>query len=78
MGQVLKFRPHGATLVVSYDQGNWRVDLFDEECSPIGTRHLACVPHLYDYISAMRDDGWRLLFGDGARGMRVEIVEALA
>ncbi|WP_129222187.1 hypothetical protein [Lichenibacterium ramalinae] len=76
MGAVLKFRPHGATLVVSYDHGNWRRDLFDEECSLIGTRHLACVPHLYDYISAMRDDGWRLLFGDGTGGMRAEIVEA--
>ena len=78
MGAVLKFQPHGAALVISYDLGNWRVDLFDEDCSPIGTRHLACVPHLYDYISSMRDDGWRLLFGDGAGGLRAEIVEALA
>ena len=75
--EILKFRPDSAAIVVSYDQGNWRADLFDEDCSPIGVHHFGAIPLLLDYLRSQWDEGWRFLFRDGASFIRSDLQKAV-
>ena len=76
MNAVLPFRPGHPTAVVSIPGANWRVDLFAARTSaPVEVLEFAVAGSAALCASALRRDGWRVIFGDGACGIREQVME---
>lgn len=76
MAAVLPFRPGRPTAVVSLPGANWRVDLFAARAAaPVETLEFAVAASVAFFASTLRRDGWRVIFGNGARGIREQVME---
>ncbi len=74
MTAVLPFRTRHPVAVVSIPGANWSVQLFGARaCEPVETLEFAVAASVAFCASSLRRDGWRVIYRDGARGIREQV-----
>ena len=78
MSIVIPFRLPEPLAIVSINGANWQITMFrHDDSAPLGVLEFAIADHLVPYLVDMHIECWRLVFGDGASGIRDQVGEAV-